>query len=99
MFLQWCGDVLPKIYIFVQRFVSGTGRGFETAPLRKHKRYAKAPRRRMILNSLKKKHPAPLLISVAAFQNYFTVAWGQGRMRQFVHHATRHCIATGEKPH
>jgi hypothetical protein len=39
MFLQWCGEVLPKVYIFVQRLVSGTGRGFETAPLRKHKRY------------------------------------------------------------
>jgi hypothetical protein len=38
MFLQWCGDVLPKVYIFVQRFVSGTGRGFESAPLKKHKR-------------------------------------------------------------
>jgi hypothetical protein len=40
MFLQWCGDVWPKVYIFVQRFVSGTGRGFGSAPLKKHKRYA-----------------------------------------------------------
>jgi hypothetical protein len=40
MFLQWCGDVLPKVYIFVQRLVSGTGRGFGSAPLKKHKRYA-----------------------------------------------------------
>jgi hypothetical protein len=40
MFLQWCGDVLPKVYIFAQRFVSGTGRGFASAPLKKHKRYA-----------------------------------------------------------
>jgi len=40
MFLQWCGDVLPKVYIFVQRFVSGTGRGFGSAPLKKHKRCA-----------------------------------------------------------
>jgi hypothetical protein len=39
MFLQWCGDVLPKVYIFVQRFVSGTGRGFGIAPLKKHKRW------------------------------------------------------------
>jgi hypothetical protein len=38
MFLQWCGDVLPKVYIFVQRLVSGTGRGFGSAPLKKHKR-------------------------------------------------------------
>jgi hypothetical protein len=40
MFLQWCGDVLPKVHIFVQRFVSGTGRGFGSAPLKKHKRCA-----------------------------------------------------------
>jgi hypothetical protein len=40
MFLQWCGDVLPKVYIFVQRLVSGTGRGFASAPLKKHKRCA-----------------------------------------------------------
>jgi hypothetical protein len=40
MFLQWCGDVLPKVYIFVQHFVSGTGRGFGSAPLKKHKRWA-----------------------------------------------------------
>jgi hypothetical protein len=40
MFLQWCSDVLPKVYIFVQRFVSGTGRGFGSAPLKKHKRCA-----------------------------------------------------------
>jgi hypothetical protein len=39
MFLQWCGEVLPKVYIFVQRFVSGTGRGFGSAPLKKHKRW------------------------------------------------------------
>ncbi|MFN7436120.1 MAG: hypothetical protein ACK5SJ_06730, partial [Bacteroidota bacterium] len=38
MFLQWCGDVLPKVYNFVQRLVSGTGRGFGSAPLKKHKR-------------------------------------------------------------
>jgi hypothetical protein len=44
MFLQWCGDVLPKVYIFVQRFVSGTGRGFGSAPLKKHKRWWQAPR-------------------------------------------------------
>jgi hypothetical protein len=30
--------VLPKVYIFVQRLVSGTGRGFGSAPLKKHKR-------------------------------------------------------------
>jgi hypothetical protein len=40
MFLQWCGEVLPKVHIFVQRFVSGTGRGFGSAPLKKHKRCA-----------------------------------------------------------
>jgi hypothetical protein len=40
MFLQWCGEVLSKVYIFIQRFVSGTGRGFESAPLKKHKRCA-----------------------------------------------------------
>ena len=45
MFLQWCGDVLPKVYIFVQRFVSGTGRGFASAPLKKHKRYSQWPDR------------------------------------------------------
>jgi hypothetical protein len=32
--------VLPKVHIFVQRFVSGTGRGFGSAPLKKHKRCA-----------------------------------------------------------
>jgi hypothetical protein len=42
MFLQWCGDVLPKVYIFVQRLVSGTGRGFASAPLKKHKRWQQA---------------------------------------------------------
>ena len=40
MFLLWCGDVLPKVYIFVQRLVSGTGRGFGTAPQQKHTRCA-----------------------------------------------------------
>ena len=39
MFLQWCGEMLSKVYIFAQRFVSGTGRGFGSAPLQKHKRY------------------------------------------------------------
>ena len=38
MFLQWCGDVLPKVYIFVPRLVSGTGRGFGSAPQQKHTR-------------------------------------------------------------
>ncbi len=38
MFAQWWGDVLAISVIFVQRFVSGTGRGFESPPLRKHKR-------------------------------------------------------------
>ncbi len=32
MFVKWCGDVLAQSVIFVQRFVPGTGRGFETAP-------------------------------------------------------------------
>jgi hypothetical protein len=40
MFLLWCGDVLPKVYIFVPRLVSGTGRGFGSAPQQKHTRYA-----------------------------------------------------------
>ena len=40
MFLLWCGDVLPKVYIFVPRLVSGTGRGFGSAPHQKHKRCA-----------------------------------------------------------
>jgi len=39
MFLLWCGDVLPKVYIFVQRLVSGTGRGFGSAPQQKHQRW------------------------------------------------------------
>jgi hypothetical protein len=30
---------LPKVHIFVQRLVSGTGRGFGSAPLKKHKRW------------------------------------------------------------
>jgi hypothetical protein len=68
MFLQWCGDVLPKIYIFVQHFVPGTGRSFASAPLKKHKRYAKAPRTRRILKPQNEIHPAPLLIGFAAFQ-------------------------------
>ncbi|MFN7328887.1 MAG: hypothetical protein ACK5UP_05215, partial [Bacteroidota bacterium] len=38
MFAQWCVDVLPKVYIFVQRLVSGTGRGFGSAPQQKHTR-------------------------------------------------------------
>jgi hypothetical protein len=42
MFLLWCGDVLPKVYIFVQRLVSGTGRGFGSAPQQKHTRCAQA---------------------------------------------------------
>jgi hypothetical protein len=40
MFLLWCVDVLPKVYIFVQRLVSGTGRGFGSAPQQKHTRCA-----------------------------------------------------------
>lgn len=40
MFAQWCGDVLLKVLSSVLRLVSGTGRSFETAPLRKHKRRA-----------------------------------------------------------
>jgi hypothetical protein len=39
MFLLWCGDVFPKVYIFVPRLVSGTGRGFGSAPQQKHTRY------------------------------------------------------------
>jgi hypothetical protein len=31
--------VLPKVYIFVPRLVSGTGRGFGSAPQQKHTRY------------------------------------------------------------
>jgi len=40
MFLLWCGDVLPKVYIFALRLVSGTGGGFGSAPQQKHTRYA-----------------------------------------------------------
>jgi hypothetical protein len=39
MFLQWCRDGLVLSFIFVQRLVSGTGRGFGKAPLQKHKRW------------------------------------------------------------
>ncbi len=39
MFLPWCGDVLPKVCIFVPRLVSGTGRGFGSAPQQKHTRW------------------------------------------------------------
>jgi hypothetical protein len=42
MFLLWCGDVLPKVYIFVPRLVSGTGRGFGSAPQQKHTRCVQA---------------------------------------------------------
>ena len=38
MFAQWWGEVQVQSVIFVQRLVSGTGRGFESPPLRKHKR-------------------------------------------------------------
>gem|GEM_PF-3257088 len=44
MFLLWCGDVLPKVCIFVPRLVSGTGRGFGSAPQQKHTRYAPGAR-------------------------------------------------------
>ncbi len=40
MFLQWCRDELVLSFIFVQRLVSGTGRGFGSALLQKHQRYA-----------------------------------------------------------
>ena len=39
IFLQWYVDVLPKVYIFVQRFVRGTGGGFEIALLKKYSRW------------------------------------------------------------
>jgi len=39
MFAQWWGEVQAQSVIFVQRLVSGTGRGFGSPPLRKHKRY------------------------------------------------------------
>jgi hypothetical protein len=42
MFAQWCGDVLLKVLSSFHVLVSGTGRGFETAPLRKHKRWWQA---------------------------------------------------------
>ena len=38
MFAQWWGEVQAQSVIFVQRLVSGTGRGFGSPPLRKHKR-------------------------------------------------------------
>ncbi|UXE68870.1 MAG: hypothetical protein KA713_09955 [Chryseotalea sp. WA131a] len=68
MFLQWCRDELVLSFIFVQRFSTWTGRGFEKAPLQKHKRYAQAPRTRRILKPQNEIHPAPLLICFAAFQ-------------------------------
>jgi hypothetical protein len=68
MFAQWCGDVLLKVLSSFHVLVSGTERGFETAPLRKHKRYAQAPRTRRILKPQNEIHPAPLLICFAAFQ-------------------------------
>jgi hypothetical protein len=40
MFLQWCRDELVLSFIFVQRFSTWTGRGFDKAPLQKHKRCA-----------------------------------------------------------
>jgi hypothetical protein len=40
MFLQWCGEVLLKVLSSFYVLVSGTGRGFGSAPLRKHKRWA-----------------------------------------------------------
>lgn len=39
MFAQRCGDMLLKVLSSFCVLVSGTGRGFETAPLCKHKRY------------------------------------------------------------
>jgi hypothetical protein len=50
MFLQWCGEVSSKVYIFVQRLVSGTGRGFGSAPLQKHKRYGQFAGRVLLQN-------------------------------------------------
>jgi hypothetical protein len=44
MFAQWCGDVLLKVLFSFHVLLSGTGRGFEIAPLRKHKRCALLPR-------------------------------------------------------
>lgn len=52
MFAQWWGDVLVESVIFVQRFVSGTGRGFESPPLRKHKRYAQCRGTDSVLRTL-----------------------------------------------
>ena len=46
----------------------GTGRSFKIPPDRKYLRYAKAPRTRRILKPQNEIHPAPLLISFAAFQ-------------------------------
>ncbi len=43
--------------------------------------------------------PAPLLTGDGSISICFTVAWGQGRGRQFLHHATLHRSATGGKPH
>jgi hypothetical protein len=37
MFAQWWGDVQVQSVVFVQRFVLGTGRGFEGAIRQKHK--------------------------------------------------------------
>jgi hypothetical protein len=50
MFAQWWGDVLVQSVIFVQRFVSWIGRGFESPPLRKHKRYGQFAGRVLLQN-------------------------------------------------
>jgi hypothetical protein len=50
MFAQWCGDVLLKVLSSFHVLVSGTGRGFETAPLRKHKRYGQFAGRVLLQN-------------------------------------------------
>ena len=58
MFAQWWGDVQAKSAIFVQRFVRGTGRGFESPPLRKHNRYAQCRGTELVLRTLAHLHAA-----------------------------------------
>jgi hypothetical protein len=57
-----------KVLLSLFRLVLGTGRSFKIPPDRKYSRYAKAPRTRRILKPQNEIHPAPLLISFAAFQ-------------------------------
>ena len=60
--------MLFKVLLSLIRLVLGTGRSSKFPPDRKYLRYAQGPRTRRILRPQNKIHPAPLLISFAAFQ-------------------------------